>query len=133
MVITISCIGINDLSRQWTNWKQLIIELSKDHDLILLGTEEESKYYREHIGIYKGIKDLQGLTTVKESIEEIKESDLFIGGETGLMHVAVMSEIPTICIFQKNDHFFRTSHLNKRNVIAMFRPSVREVVDIVND
>lgn len=133
MKITVAAIKINDISRIWNGWKQFLEELDKTHEISLIGNGKDGDYYNNNIAVYGRIRLLFGKTSIREVFSLIKNSDIFVGGETGLSHVAVFFNIPTVMIFQEYDAFFRASHLNFNNVKAMFRPSVEEVIKIINE
>jgi len=123
-------IGINDTSRMWTQWKELIKELITDNMVICLGTSSEGDYYWDNIAV-DGIVDLFGETTISEAVKIIKESDLFIGGETGLSHIANFYNHQMIIIFQKSESITRASHCNEKNVTFLFRPTVSQVLNYI--
>ncbi len=123
-----SPIGINNLSRMWTCWPDLIAQVVKKHEVTLLGTKEEGDFYWENVAV-ENVLDKFGKTTIQQVIHDIKNSDLHIGGDTGLTQIAISIEKPTFIIFQNYNVFFRCSHINQKNVIAFFRPESQEVID----
>ena len=130
--IAMSIIGINDLSRIWNHWNDLLKCLAEDNNIILLGTKQESEYYLNNkYYIHKNIVNLMGKTNIKRAFEIIENSDIFISGETGLMHYANFIKKKSVIIFAKQRDFFRASHLNSPNFKVLFNPGVKEVLNIL--
>lgn len=128
--ICISCVGENNLKRQWTEWRPLIKFLTRNNKVYLLGTATERDYYVKTIDVYNdNIIDLFGQTDIVQAIELIKGCDLFIGGDTGLSHIAYYYVNPTFIIHQLPDYVLRCGHINAANVTLFYRPSWEDVAD----
>jgi heptosyltransferase-1 len=46
-----------------------------------------------------GALDLTGKTTLRQSAALVKHASLFIGGDTGMTHMAIGFNVPTVAIF----------------------------------
>ncbi|MBP7792710.1 MAG: lipopolysaccharide heptosyltransferase II [Candidatus Goldbacteria bacterium] len=64
--------------------------------IFIIGTEEDKKYDLKND--YK-ITDLRGRTTIRQIIHVIKNSDLFIGNDSGMMHIADAFNKRSVVIF----------------------------------
>ncbi len=65
------------------------------------GEEEEARQLREMGG---GRAILACPTTVSQLLSLVKRTDLYIGGDTGVMHLAALAGIPVVAIFGPTDH-----------------------------
>ena len=72
-----------------------IVNADKKNHVILLGSSQFVKMEKDHNRIH----NLQEQTTLREAIQVIKEADYFIGGDSGLLHVACSLHTPSIGIF----------------------------------
>jgi len=98
--------GGNWMPKIWPpeKFNQLLKLLSKKNsnlNFILVGSlAEKKKYFNEVVkGISKeNIIDLMG-ETLTQTFAYIKKSNLFIGNDSGLMHLSVASKISTIGLF----------------------------------
>jgi lipopolysaccharide heptosyltransferase I len=65
------------------------------------GEEEEARRLKEMGGDHAA---LACSTTVPELLALIKRLDLYIGGDTGVMHLAALARVPVVAIFGPTDH-----------------------------
>ena len=86
-----------------------------DHEFTILGSEEET-------GIARDFKDVTRIICL---------SDLFIGNDGGLYHIAAHLGIRTIVIFMLPENIFRVGHFNKPNVKIMWKPTINEVINCI--
>jgi len=110
-----------DRSKEYPYYQELINKLSA-HKVTLFGSlkERDKKYFN--------CFDLRG-SMLSSAIHELKRSDVFIGNDGGLYHIAANLGIKTIVIFMKPDNFFRVAHLNKPNVKVLYKPTVNQILD----
>ena len=83
-------------------YKNIIQHLLDHYDvrIVLIGTEQEKNLTTELAALSENkILNLGGMTTLIESAIIIKNSDLFISGDCGPMHIAAAFEVPQIAIF----------------------------------
>ncbi|MBT5716912.1 MAG: glycosyltransferase family 9 protein [Opitutae bacterium] len=82
-----------ELVKTWPDdeWKALVPELLRVGDVIQLGDEREPKY--------KGVKSFAGNCTMRESAAIMNHTDLFIGPDSLLMHIANGLDIPSVILF----------------------------------
>jgi lipopolysaccharide heptosyltransferase II len=69
--------------------------------IILLGSHSEkllSQQFSTQLG-HPGLMNLTGATTLSQTAAIIKKSNLFIGNDSSLLHIANALRIPSICIF----------------------------------
>ncbi len=72
-----------------------LIKRFKKVKIYIIGTEEDKKYKI----LNDNIIDLRGQTSLKEIIYLIKNTNFFIGNDSGIMHIADAFNIPSIIIF----------------------------------
>ena len=65
------------------------------------GEEEEARQLRE-MGGDRAV--LACPTTVSQLLSLLKRTDLYIGGDTGVMHLAALAGVPVVAIFGPTDH-----------------------------
>ncbi len=65
------------------------------------GEEEEARQLRE-MGGDRAM--LACPTTVSQLLSLLKRTDLYIGGDTGVMHLAALAGVPVVAIFGPTDH-----------------------------
>ena len=83
-------------------YKKIIRHLLDNYDvrIVLIGTQQEKNLTTELAALSeKKILNLGGRTTLIESAILIKNSDLFISGDCGPMHIAAAFKVPQIAIF----------------------------------
>jgi ADP-heptose:LPS heptosyltransferase len=109
--------------REWKGYPELINSLC-GHNISILGSQNE-------LGDLNcpDVTDYRGKLSLKETVKVIKDSDLFIGNDGGLYHIATYLGVRTIVIFIRYNTIFRMAHFNKPNVRVLWRPSVEEVIE----
>ena len=76
----------------------------KNSIFIITGPENERKLIRDILNIQKTyIYDLFGNSNLVEIFHIMKLCDLFIGNDSGLMHMASLSSIKTVGLFGPSD------------------------------
>lgn len=89
--------------KQWPQekWAELIERLSKKTaaSFLLLGTADEARATRP----LPGTINLMGKTSLMEAAAVIKQCRLFIGGDSGLGHLALAVGTPSVRIFGPSD------------------------------
>ena len=104
---TIILPGTTVRSKTWpvTNWLQLIARLeAQDHKIVMVGEPEQSLVVRELLAagvVYEPTETLQ------KAINCISSSRAVVSVDTGLMHVSVQQNIPTVVIFPWNPTYLR--------------------------
>jgi lipopolysaccharide heptosyltransferase II len=99
--------GSSNPAKIWPgeNYAEIIRRIKKDLgcDIAVLGSKEEGalagKIIRES---EVGAIDLTGALDLKELAAVLKRSALFIGNDTGPMHMAAALKVPVIAIFGRN-------------------------------
>lgn len=86
--------------RRWSGYKGLISEIlnKTEHNIVLLGLKEDKVDIED-----KRITDLCGLTSLSDVYHIIKSADLFIGNDSGLLHLACCTQTRKIGIFTATD------------------------------
>jgi len=113
-------IKYKDTSRIWRGYRELLRKLSdRGCRVILLGELEDS------LSI-KGIIDLCGKTNLSEAYHIIDNSKLFIGNDSGLLHLANCTDTEKIGIFTSTDP---SEIFLKTDISLLLNPSVQQVLE----
>lgn len=96
--------GATHFTKQYpTDYYSRLVDMITDKlntQIILLGSKSEKKLTAQiSNGCKKKILDLAGKTDIMDMAVIIKNSDLFISGDCGPMHIAAALNIPQIAIF----------------------------------
>lgn len=96
IVLQNSCRGaqFSANTKEWPfeRWQRLADSLCKDgHPLVQLGTKEDPPI--------SGAMDLRGKTSLAEAASTLERARLFIGLESGLMHVAAAVGTPSVIVY----------------------------------
>jgi heptosyltransferase-1 len=83
------------------SWRELIQLLVRDSDawVVVTGGPADRDFNSGLTQGLTGVLDLTGQTRLKVLAEVIRAGDLFIGPDTGPMHMAAMAGIPVIALF----------------------------------
>lgn len=124
-------VGASCKGRLWPyeKWAELIDRLIIEHDVdaVLVGTksdEQANSYLMEHVENKERLHNLQDKTNLKEFFALIKQLDLFIGIDSGHMHVAAAMGTPTIGLFGPNTPT-RFRPYGKKNT-AIYKPVLNQ-------
>jgi heptosyltransferase-2 len=93
---------------------------NKNASIILLGSEKEcemSSYFEKKLGEKIYFKNLVGKTDLFKACALIKSCDLFVGNDSGLLHIANALNVPSIGIFGPTSPEQDVSFMNKNVVI----------------
>ena len=121
-------LGASGDNKRWPNnyFIELINKLNKRNEyyFILAGGVLEKKYIDEitSISSAKNFISLEKLN-ILESIEIIKNSDFFVGNDTGFMHVSACLNIKSFCLY--GDTPSKDSIYNK-NILPILPPGMSE-------
>ncbi len=89
--------------------------------MVLWGPGEESEARRlAAIGGSRAV--LACATTVSQLLALLKRTDLYIGGDTGVMHLAAMARVPVVAIFGPTDHLVNGPYGNGHTVVRKELP-----------
>lgn len=72
-----------------------IVDMDNRNVVILIGSSKYVKMEKRH----ERIIDLQGKTTIREAMCQVRDADYFIGVDSGFMHVAMSCHVPTVAMF----------------------------------
>ena len=93
-------------ARRWSpeHFAQLADTLFRDTggQLILLGGPEETKLHQQIIEFMQSempVRSFAGKGNIRVAAAVLKQADLFIGNDSGLMHLAIAVGTPTVAIF----------------------------------
>lgn len=127
--------GANWKAKQWPkeNFLLLLKNLQsnlnfKNHNFILLGSQNESgtgNFIKLNLK-KKNIFNLVGLPSLIEIYFLLKECKLFIGNDSGLMHLAALSGVPTIGLFGPSDKY--QYHPWGKKTLALSTPETPEIL-----
>lgn len=89
--------------REWPreSWARLVEELKKSgfSNIFQIGTEHHLSVGAAQNTTIAGVKSLVNQLTLEESAAVIEASDLFVGIDSGLLHIAAALRIPCVGIF----------------------------------
>jgi len=71
--------------------------------IVLWGPGEEEEA-RQLVGLGGERAILAWPTTVSQALSVVKRTDLYLGGDTGMMHLAAFAGVPVVAIFGPTDH-----------------------------
>lgn len=95
IVFQLSCRGAKYAAdtKEWAHerWLALLARFAPDFELVQLGTDRDPAV--------PGAVDLRGRTTLAEAAAWIASSAVFIGLESGLMHLAAATRVPAVIIY----------------------------------
>ncbi len=90
------------------NWRALLAQLGAEfpgHGLVLLGSADESERSGELAQAWSGPKaNLCGVTTPRVSAAILAQARLFLGHDSGPMHLAAAAGAPVVAIFSARCH-----------------------------
>jgi heptosyltransferase-3 len=101
----VASIGTKSPLKDWgvENWRDLLAELGRtfpDHGLVLLGTSDESARCDDLARMWTGPHaNLCGQTTPRISAAILAQARLFLGHDSGPMHLAAAAGAPVVAIF----------------------------------
>jgi hypothetical protein len=85
-------------SRTWSlsNWKKVMVHLtSKGFKVVVVGKGSDLRPSKKTEGVY----DLVNHFSIHEVRELVKSSDVFLGMDSGLMHIASTTKTPIVALF----------------------------------
>lgn len=127
---TKSLLGINPgatygSAKRWypKEFAKVIVELSSQYDAIIFGGSGEVDMAKDietqlQSANIENYKNLAGLTSVEELIQNIANLDLFITNDSGPMHLAAAFGVPSICIFGPTKFGETSQWQNTKSVIV---------------
>ncbi len=88
--------------KNWTaaHWLRLAKAVDEQLacDCVILGSSTDTEIARA-MATWKNMFDLTGKTTLRQAAALIKQAKALVGVDTGLTHIGVVSEIPTVALF----------------------------------
>jgi len=105
------CINVNssplDYKRRWplAHYRELIARILSgfgEFRLVLIGARDEARYVAEltrSLPAHPNLIDLCGRISVEQLVLLLQRSDLFIGNDSGPLHLAVAAGTPTVSFF----------------------------------
>jgi heptosyltransferase-3 len=101
-------VGGKALRNEWgdANWTRVLSETSRDYPeigLVFIGAASEKERCAQLAGVWTGITlNGCGLLTPRQSAAVLERATLFIGHDSGPMHLAASRGTPCVCVF--GDH-----------------------------
>ena len=105
----VASVGTKSPLKDWgvENWRRLLAELGRDfsdHGLVLLGSPDESERSDELAQAWLGPRaNLCGATSPRVSAAILAEARLFVGHDSGPMHLAAALGVRVFAIFGPTD------------------------------
>lgn len=97
--------GTKMQAKDWgqENWRELLARLSRqlpDHGLVLVGAKDDAEVCHYAGAEWRGpVINVCGLLTPRETASVLKHSELFLGPDSGPMHVAAACGVPCAIAF----------------------------------
>lgn len=116
-------LGAKDWVKDWgvENWEILVGKLSQKYQnvgLVAIGVESEGLSSDRVLSRWHGpILNLCGKTSVIESCKLISSSILYVGHDSGPMHLAAIAKVPIVAIFASADISGKWAPLSDKSVI----------------
>lgn len=90
----------DDKCRRWYGYLELVNELidKTNQHIVLLGTHQDSLNVK-----HNRITDMCGRTTLSDAFRLIKDANIFIGNDSGLLHLACCTDTFKIALFTSTD------------------------------
>lgn len=99
--------GASTVYKQWgiQKYKELGEHLNRDHELgiVVVGDKDGQAGSGKIAGTPSGMCRANGLT-LEQTAHLVKQSEIFIGSDSGLAHLAAALDIPTVVLFGPSDH-----------------------------
>lgn len=116
-----------DRSKNYSNYMQVIKELSNKYRIYLLGNSDE-RILLEKYCINDNIQ-IKNTAYFPHAFDIIKNARLFIGNDSGLGHIAYLCQTPSIIVWMKTESINRCRNTGER-VINLYRPHYQNIIDI---
>ena len=98
--------------KNWTlrHWQQLakLVNQQRDYDCVILGAPADTEFAQTMLGEHHNLFDLTGKTSLRQAAALIKQATALVGVDTGLTHIGVVSNIPTIALFGSTCPYLHT-------------------------
>lgn len=98
--------------KNWTtkHWQQLtkIVDQQFDYDCVILGAPADGDIAQTMSQDQQNLFDLTGKTNLREAAALIKQAVALVGVDTGLTHIGVVSNIPTVALFGSTCPYLQT-------------------------
>jgi ADP-heptose:LPS heptosyltransferase len=108
--------------REWpqTAWASLVTDLQKKCDVtvIQIGTDHQLAVGKRTVSSLPGVVSLVNELTLEESCAVIAESHLFVGIDSGLLHVAAALRISCVGIFGPTSPQLRLARRDAQNCVV---------------
>lgn len=98
---------------------KILENLKSNINICLLGIKDEAFLGKKYVNIFTGknkIINLIGKTSILDLISIIKYSKFLIGNDSGLIHMAVATKTPSICILSGNGYGFCNPYKIENNL-----------------
>ena len=107
------------LESRWSNLAERL-ESELGFQVLMLGGSSDTKAAKRiQQGSRAEIVSLVGKTTLRQSLALIKQANLVIGVDTGLTHMAVLSDIPTVALFGPTKPYL---HTDNQQATVLYHP-----------
>ncbi len=97
--------------KNWTtaHWRQLAQAVDEQlaYDCVILGSPADSSTARA-MTTQDNLFELTGKTTLRQAASVIKQAKALVGVDTGLTHIGVVSDIPTLALFGSTCPYLHT-------------------------
>jgi ADP-heptose:LPS heptosyltransferase len=104
--------GASEKNRVWGsyNFQRLISLIDKyvDCDFYLLGKGQEEEAEADKIKDRVNVYNVVGKTTLSELVQVVSHLDVVVGGDTGILHLACMADVPTVGMYLGPSYMWAT-------------------------
>ena len=106
-------------SKQWAeeNYTHVVSRLVRDHNIfpVVFGGEEDRQTGDRMIGQWGRGANAAGILTVREAAALLRKCELYLGNDTGTMHLASAVGIPCVAVFAAVDWIGRWDPFGEKN------------------
>ncbi len=100
------------------NFTKTLESLDFKIDIVLVGTKNEMFFAKEFLKLYRGenkVLNLVGKTTLLEYISIIKYAKFAFGNDSSIIHIAVATGTPSVCILSGHSFGFCVPYLTEKS------------------
>ena len=104
--------------------QKIVNELKNDYNFVQIGKKSDQKL--------KNCLDKRGAFTIRQVAAVLHNSDCFVGGIGGLMHLAKASGCPAVITYSKGEPFYYDTYPENINVVGIIKQNEQSTATAMN-